>query len=40
MKRIILSASMALLGALAMANVASACWLGYHQPELPKALRK
>jgi hypothetical protein len=39
MKRIILSTLMGLLGVIAMANVASACWFGYHQPELPKALR-
>jgi cyclic lactone autoinducer peptide len=40
MKRIILSTVMGLLGILAMANVASACWFGMHQPELPKALQK
>lgn len=40
MKRIVLSTIMGLLGILAMANVASACWVSYHQPELPEALRK
>lgn len=40
MKRIVLSTLMGLLSVVALANVASACWLGFHQPELPKALRK
>lgn len=39
MKRILGVMILSLLGVLALANVASASWVWWYQPEAPKALR-